>query len=165
MPGACVDESPPNWSVFSHVGRRLDNRVIVLRRARGPVFLPPVASVSRNHARSPEHARSRRQRPGARPGARTPHARARAAARHGREGLRGLHQGGCPGRLDGTQEVDGAPTLYRHPTHPTGPTLTTSPTTSPSLSLALLLHILSSPPHRIFRAYKPLTTFRRWARR
>ena len=34
-----------------------------------------------------------------------------------------------------------------------------------SLSLALLLHILSSPPHRIFRAYKPLTTFRRWARR
>ena len=144
MPGACVDEA----SRFVCVG-----------------FLPPVVGVSRNHARSPEHARSRRQRPGARPGARTPHARARAAARHGREGLRGLHQGGCPGRLDGTQEVDGAPTLYRHPTHPTGPTLTSSPTTSPSLSLALLLHILSSPPHRIFRAYKPLTTFRRWARR
>ena len=57
------------------------------------------------------------------------------------------------------------PSTVIQPTLPDPPSPPRPPPRHLSLSLALLLHILSSPPHRIFRAYKPLTTFRRWARR
>ena len=163
MPRACVDESPPNWSVFSHVGRRLD---IVTCQSGLPFFCLP-SRRSREIMLGAQNMLAHGASGLVLGPVLAPRTLVRvqplAMVERDSEGY--IKEDALGDWTELKKSTARPPSTVIQPTLPDPPSPPRPPPRPLSLSLALLLHILSSPPHRIFRAYKPLTTFRRWARR